>query len=60
LGISDTEVIASILDYTPNTIYVYRMRIRAKAVYPGEQFDRAIMAIKAVPNFEPLLIRKSA
>ena len=60
LGISDTNIIASILDYTPNTIYVYKMRIRAKAVYPGEQFDKVIMGIKAIPNFEPLLVRKSA
>ena len=48
LGISDNETIASILEYSVNTIYVYKMRIKAKALVPGEQFDHKIMAIKAI------------
>jgi len=46
LGISDTEAIASILEYSVNTIYVYKMRIKAKALVPNDQFDRKIMEIK--------------
>jgi hypothetical protein len=48
MGISDTETIANILEYTEKTIYVYKMRIKAKALIPGDQFDHRIMEIKAV------------
>jgi len=48
LGISDNETIAAILEYSVNTIYVYKMRIKAKALIPGDEFDHKIMAIKAV------------
>ena len=48
LGINDNETIANILEYSVNTIYVYKMRIKAKAVVPSDQFDQRIMDIKAV------------
>ena len=48
LGISDVETIANILEYSVNTIYVYKMRIKAKALVPSDQFDHRIMDIKAV------------
>ncbi len=48
LGITDNETIANILEYSVNTIYVYKMRIKAKALVPSEQFDHRIMDIKAV------------
>ncbi len=48
LGINDNETIANILEYSVNTIYVYKMRIKAKALVPGDQFDHRIMDIKAV------------
>lgn len=48
LGINDNETIANILEYSVNTIYVYKMRIKAKALVPSEQFDHRIMEIKAV------------
>ena len=60
LGISDCETIANILEYTGNTIYVYKMRIKAKSIIPGDQFENALMAIKAVAYDEPLPYRKSA
>ena len=47
LGINDNETVAGILEYSVNTIYVYKMRIKAKAIVPGEQFDIAIMSIEA-------------
>ena len=46
LGISDIETIAGILEYSVKTIYVYKMRIRAKSIYPAEQFDQKLMASK--------------
>lgn len=48
LGISDNQTIANILEYSVSTIYVYKMRLKAKAIVPGDQFDNKIMAIKAV------------
>jgi len=48
MGISDTETIAKILEYSEKTIYVYKMRMKAKAIIPGDQFDHDVMAIKAV------------
>ncbi len=48
LGINDNQTIANILEYSVNTIYVYKMRIKAKAIIPGEQFDQKIMSIKVV------------
>ncbi|MVN21404.1 DUF6377 domain-containing protein [Mucilaginibacter arboris] len=48
LGISDNETIAKILEYSEKTIYVYKMRMKAKSLVHGEQFEQRIMAIKAV------------
>jgi hypothetical protein len=48
LGINDNETIANILEYSVNTIYVYKMRIKAKALVPSDQFEHRIMDIKAV------------
>jgi hypothetical protein len=48
LGISDTEKIAHILDYSVNTIYNYKARIKARSLIENEEFEQAIMAIKAV------------
>jgi hypothetical protein len=46
LGVSDTETIAKILDYTVNTVYTYKARIKAKALVPPDQFEQKIMEIK--------------
>jgi len=48
MGITDTEAIAKILEYSEKTIYVYKMRIKAKALIHGDEFEHRIMAIKAV------------
>jgi len=46
IGINDDDTIAKILEYSVNTIYVYKMRIKARAI-DHENFDKQIMAIKA-------------
>src|SRR3569833_67547 len=48
LGINNNETIANILEYSVNTKNVYKMRIKAKALVPHDQFDHRIMDIKAV------------
>lgn len=47
MGITDTETIAKILEYSEKTIYVYKMRIKARAI-DHDRFEQNVMAIKAV------------
>jgi hypothetical protein len=46
LGISDTEKIAKILNYSVNTIYAYKTRVKSKSRIPNEEFEHRIMEIK--------------
>jgi len=46
LGIHDSEKIAKILDYSLNTIYSYKTRIKNKSVVPNEGFEDEVMKIK--------------
>jgi len=48
LGIKDDETIAGILDYSVSTIYTYKIRVKAKAIVKGEEFDQRIMNIKFI------------
>jgi tetratricopeptide (TPR) repeat protein len=48
MGIHDTEKIAKILDYSINTIYNYKARIKGKSLLPNEEFETKIMEIKAI------------
>jgi tetratricopeptide (TPR) repeat protein len=48
LGITDSEKIAKFLDFSVNTIYTYRTKIKHKAVIGREDFDERIMQIKAL------------
>lgn len=48
MGITDNEDIARILNYSVNTIYAYKTRVRNKSVLPNDVFDRKIMEIKSV------------
>ena len=48
MGIHDTEKIAKILDYSINTIYNYKARIKGKSIVANEEFEQKIMEIKAL------------
>jgi tetratricopeptide (TPR) repeat protein len=48
MGIHDTEKIAKILDYSINTIYNYKARIKGKSLIPNEDFEKKIMEIRAI------------
>lgn len=48
LGITDSEQIAKFLDYSSNTIYTYKTKIKNKALVPRAEFEDRIMNIKAV------------
>lgn len=47
LGIEDSSRIAQVLNYSINTIYAYRNRIKAKAINK-ETFEADIMKISSV------------
>ncbi len=42
MGITDNEKIAEILNYSINTIYSYKTKMRNKAIIPKDEFDRKI------------------
>jgi hypothetical protein len=48
MGIHDTEKIARILDYSINTIYNYKARVKGKSLVPNEEFEKKIMEIHAL------------
>ncbi|MCW3462521.1 DUF6377 domain-containing protein [Chitinophaga nivalis] len=48
LGISDNEKIAQILEYSVNTIYAYKTKIKKRSLVPNEAFETHIMEIKAL------------
>ena len=48
LGIHDTEKIASILEYSINTIYNYKARIKGRSLVANDDFEAAILSINAV------------
>lgn len=48
MGIHDPEKIAKILDYSINTIYNYKARVKSKSILPNEEFEKKIMEIHAL------------
>jgi len=45
MGITDNEKIANILEYSVNTIYTYKAKIKHKSIVPKDEFDKRIMKI---------------
>ncbi len=48
IGITDNEKIAEILEYSVNTIYSYKTRIKNKSLLQNDDFEKKIMEIKSV------------
>ena len=48
MGITDTEKIARILDYSVNTIYTYKTRMKNKSIVENEKFEEELMKIRAI------------
>ncbi len=48
LGIKENEKIAEILEYSVKSIYAYKTKIRGRAKYPKEEFEKRIMEIKSI------------
>jgi tetratricopeptide (TPR) repeat protein len=48
LGINDNEKIAQFLDYSVNTIYAYKTKIKSKTKSSSEEFKQKIMEIESI------------
>ncbi|MDR2840957.1 MAG: DUF6377 domain-containing protein [Paludibacter sp.] len=46
LGIRENEKIAAFLDYSINTIYTYKSKIKNRSLYPNEELKQRLMEIK--------------
>lgn len=46
LGITDSDKIAKFLNYSVNTIYTYKTKLKHKAIVSKDDFDKKVMAIK--------------
>ncbi len=45
MGIHDNERIAGILDYSLNTIYAYKNRVKTKSIVSNDEFEHRLMSI---------------
>ena len=52
LGIHENESIGKILNYSVNTIYTYKTRVKNKSSIPNDEFEKKIMLIKAVKEIK--------
>lgn len=48
LGVKENEKIAEILEYSVKSIYAYKTRIRNRAKFPRDEFDKKVMDIKSI------------
>lgn len=48
LGINDNDTIGKILNYSVNTIYTYKTKVKNKSFIPNDEFEDKIMLIRAV------------
>jgi cell division protein FtsB len=48
MGISDTEKIAQILEYSVKTIYSYKTKMKNKSIVPNDKFEEKVMEIKSL------------
>lgn len=48
MGIHENEKIAQILEYSVNTIYAYKTKIKNRSLVPNEEFEDRIMDIKTL------------
>lgn len=55
LGIDENESIAKILNYSVNTIYTYKTKVKNRSFVPNDEFELKIMSIKAVKE-QPIII----
>ena len=47
-AITDNEKIAQILEYSVNTIYAYKTRIKNRSIVPNDEFESRILEIQGI------------
>lgn len=45
LGVEDTSLVSKYLNITPNTIYVYKTRVKARTIVAKDEFEQRVMQI---------------
>lgn len=55
LGIHDNDTIGKILNYSVNTIYTYKTKVKNKSLIPNDEFEDRIMLIKAVKEINEII-----
>ncbi|WP_457132588.1 DUF6377 domain-containing protein [Mucilaginibacter sp. UYNi724] len=55
LGIEENETIAKILNYSVNTIYTYKTKVKNRSFVSNDLFEEKVMSIKAVKDL-PVII----
>lgn len=50
LGIQDNKKIGEILNFSVNTVYAYKTRVKNKSIVSGDEFVKRIMDIKSVDD----------
>ncbi len=50
LGIHDNKKISEILNYSVNTVYAYKTRVKNRSILPGDEFMKGVMDIKSVED----------
>ncbi|MFC4212380.1 DUF6377 domain-containing protein [Pedobacter lithocola] len=48
LGIDENETIAKILNYSVNTIYTYKTKVKNRSLIPNDEFKERILSIRAI------------
>ena len=48
LGINDTDKISKFLNYSVNTIYTYKTKIKNKSIVDRDEFEQKIMEIRSI------------
>ena len=48
MGITDNDKIAQILEYSVNTIYAYKTRIKNRSILPNDEFEARVMEIQSI------------
>ena len=48
LGISNHNTIANVHNFSVNTIYAYKSKIRSKSALSSDEFDKAVMGIRSI------------
>ncbi|UKT62143.1 DUF6377 domain-containing protein [Pedobacter mucosus] len=56
LGIDENETIAKILNYSVNTIYTYKTKVKNRSLIPNDDFKDKIMSISTVRKHLPFVV----